>query len=82
MDVQGMWQAQGVNALRERQQNLPWGQAVGGVFFVEVELALIKFERVDAARVNHFDGHGLGCVQCPGEVIADSGGILLGGEQA
>ena len=56
-------------------------EAVVRVLLVEVERALVKLERADAARVHDLDGERLRGLHRPADVVLDEGHALLLGER-
>ena len=48
--------------LRQRLQNLAWRDAVVNVLVVEIELALIEFERGNPTGIHDFQRQRLACV--------------------
>ena len=77
-----MGEPEGLYRAGEGEQDLARGDAVGPVRLVQIELALVVLEGIDAARIDDLDRQRLRCAQGPGHVILEVGRIAALGERA
>ena len=80
--MQRMRHAQLMDGARQRLQDLAGRGAVIGVFFVQIQIALVELEGTDATGVDHFDGKGLGRGNGVGDIVVDLFLALARGEHA